>query len=240
MPTISLSDYGDELFDAGFPGMDADINISSIVNYVNGAAVTEIGVAVGVDVNGVLMAPATGNVVGVTMHHVTYVADQAGDFKYPPHSAVPVMEFGRVWAICVAGCNVGDPVGCAPDGKLSVGGPIVVDGAFWDDKAAAGGIARVRLNRVKLPAGAVSEGAGRSDAEEDGRFADELERRAPFPDEPSGPKPVKRPGARPDNSLPPVQRPETRPETRPSDEPGGVLTGGLTDDKPGEKPVKRP
>jgi hypothetical protein len=209
MPTISLSDYGDELFDAGIPGMDADINISSIVNYVNGAAWTDVGVAVGVDVNGVLAVPAAGNVVGVSMRHVVYVADASGNTMYPPHSAVPVMEFGRVWAYCTDGCNVGDKVACAPDGKLSVGGAIPIDGAFWDDKAAAGGIARVRLNRIKLPAGAVAEGAGRD--------AEELERRAPFPDEPGGPKPVRRPAARPADPAPetPPGDPLTDPNKRP-------------------------
>ena len=177
---IDLGDYGDALNVPGIPGMDADINISSIVNYLNKNSVTEVGVAVGVDVNGVITAPAAGNVAGVTMRHPVFVADASGNELYPPFTAVPVMEFGRVWVICVAGCNVGDPVTCQPDGTLSVGGAIPVDGAFWDDKVAAGTIARVRLNRIKLPAGTVTSEGERvnnppPDNTEDTRTRDNLE-----------------------------------------------------------------
>lgn len=157
MPSISLSDYGDILNDKGIPGMDVDINISSIVNYSNGSALVDFGVAIGVDANGILATPAAGNVVGITMRHPVFTADINGNELYPPHAAIPVMEFGRVWAICVSGCNVGDAVSCQPDGTVTVGGAIPIDGAFWDSKAAAGEIAIVRLNRIKLPAGAVTE-----------------------------------------------------------------------------------
>ncbi|MEX3859645.1 hypothetical protein AB3X94_37275 [Paraburkholderia sp. BR10923] len=155
---IDLGTYGDKLFELGIPGMDADINISSIVSYTNGTdEPVDVGVAVGVNEEGrIVPLTASSEVTGVTVRHPVWPANADGEWFYPPNSAVPVMEFGRIWAICVAGCNVGDPVSAETDGTLSVGGALPVTGAFWDSVADAGGIALLRLNRIKLPEAAAT------------------------------------------------------------------------------------
>jgi hypothetical protein len=148
MPKIDLGTYGDLLFDAGIPGMDADINISSIVTYTNGVNPLDVGMAVAVNVNGVIIPPdATHPPVGITVRHPVWPADATGSWMYPPNAPVPVMEFGRVWAICVAGCNVGDAASAEANGTSSVGGTFPIPGAIWDTQAAAGGIAIMRVNR---------------------------------------------------------------------------------------------
>ena len=148
-----LDEYGDLLFDKGLPGMDVDINISSIVSHVNGLGALPSGIAVALDADRRLTRPAAGSpVVGITVRHPVYIATENGQLLYPPHAAVPVMEFGRVWAICQSGCSGGEPVTTNTDGNVGVGGAIAVEGAFWDSKADAGGIAVVRLNRIQLAA----------------------------------------------------------------------------------------
>jgi hypothetical protein len=149
---IDLGDTGDLLFPAGLPGMDVDINISSIISHNNGDQPLEPGVAVGVGTDDKLGPPAAGNVVGIVMRHPVYVASEDGQWSYRPHDAVPVMEFGRVWVICQDGCTGREQATCEPDGTVGVGGSIPIDGAFWDSRADAGGIAKLRLNRIKFPA----------------------------------------------------------------------------------------
>ena len=147
---IDLGDTGDMLFEVGLPGMDVDINISSIVSYVNGDQELEPGVAVGIDDERHLGPPSAGNVVGITMRHPVYIANEDGQWRYRPYDAVPVMEFGRVWATNVQG-SVGtgrEQVTCEADGTLGTGGAIPIVGAFWDSKSEAGGIAVARLNRI--------------------------------------------------------------------------------------------
>jgi hypothetical protein len=147
------------LFEVGLPGMDADINISSIVSYVNGAQELEPGVAVGIGADRHLGPPSAGNVVGVVMRHPVYIAGEDGQWRYRQHDAVPVMEFGRVWVVCVDGCtgNGQEQVTAAADGSLGTAGAFPVVGAFWDSKADAGGIAAARLNRILLPAAAPTD-----------------------------------------------------------------------------------
>ncbi|MEX3929751.1 hypothetical protein AB4Y36_38070 [Paraburkholderia sp. BR10936] len=156
MGRIDLGTYGDLLFDPGIPGMDVDVNISSIVSYTNNTnAPIGPGYAVGVDGDGRIAALAAGSeVAGITVRHAVWPANEEGEWFYPPSAPVPVMEFGRVWAICKAGCEVGDAVGADLDGTLTVGGALPVAGAFWDSKAAAGGIAIARVNRMKPAAAA--------------------------------------------------------------------------------------
>lgn len=150
---ISLGDTGDMLFEVGLPGMDADINISSIVSYVNGDQELEPGVAVGIDAERHLGPPSAGNVVGITMRHPVYIAGEDGQWRYRESDAVPVMEFGRVWVVCRDGCTGSgqEPVNANADGSLGVGGAFPLVGAFWDSRAEAGGVAAARLNRILLP-----------------------------------------------------------------------------------------
>jgi hypothetical protein len=153
---IDLGDTGDMLFEVGLPGMDADINISSIVSYVNGAQTLEPGVAVGINALRHLGPPAAGNVVGIVMRHPVYIAGEDGQWRYRESDAVPVMEFGRVWVVCRDGCTGSgqEPVNANADGSLGVAGSFPLVGAFWDSRAEAGGIAAARLNRILLPAAA--------------------------------------------------------------------------------------
>jgi hypothetical protein len=164
---IDLGDTGDMLFELGLPGMDADINISSIVSYVNGAQTLEPGVAVGIDAERHLGPPTAGNVVGIVMRHPVYIAGEDGQWRYRPSDAVPVMEFGRVWVTCRDGCTGSgqEPINANADGSLGVAGSFPVVGAFWDSRAEAGGIAAARLNRILLPASAPPVGETNGDAE---------------------------------------------------------------------------
>jgi hypothetical protein len=156
--TLSLDTYGGPLLDKGLPGMEVDINVSSIANYNNGPTFDlAVGIAVAVAPNGLAVLPVIGQpIAGVTVRHVTFMVSSDMDAMFfPPNAPVPIMESGRIWAYCKDGCNVGDAVKCDIDGSLSaVSGAIVVDGARWDSVAAAGEIAILRLNRQWPTAGA--------------------------------------------------------------------------------------
>jgi hypothetical protein len=152
--TISLHDTGDELFEAGLPGMDADINISSIVTYINGTGqLLEAGTAVGVDDENKLCMPEPGNVVGIIVRHVIFGFNESSrESYYRENDPVPVMEFGRIWATAPEGTVGREQVTTDADGTVGVGGAIPIDGAFWDTQSEAGGVAIARLNRIKFPA----------------------------------------------------------------------------------------
>jgi hypothetical protein len=153
---IDLSEYGDTLFDKGIPGMEVDINISSIANYNNGTTPLSFGVAVAIDADGKVQLPAAGGTVaGAVVRHVVFEADSDGETHYAPYAPIPVMEFGRIWVTCKDGCSVGEAVKADTDGTWSsAAGALDVAGAFWDSKAAAGEIAILRLNRAAYPASA--------------------------------------------------------------------------------------
>ena len=59
---IDLSEIGGMVNEKGLPGMDVDINISSIVNYNNGDVELRPGVAVGVDDDGTGLLPQPAHV----------------------------------------------------------------------------------------------------------------------------------------------------------------------------------
>jgi hypothetical protein len=165
MPRIDLGEYGDTLFDKGIPGMEVDINVSSIANYNNGETPLDFGIAVTIDGDGNVQLPtATSEIAGAVVRHAVFDADSNGETRYSAYMPIPVMEFGRIWTYCKDGCSVGDAVSCDTDGSWSAaGGAISVPGAFWDSKAAAGEIAILRLNRSKAAA-PVADGGGTESA----------------------------------------------------------------------------
>lgn len=148
---INLADYGERLFDKGIPGMEVDINTSSIANYNNDQTPLSFGSAVSIDADGKVQLPTAGGAVaGAVVRHVVFEANSDGITQYDAYMPIPVMEFGRIWVTCKDGCSVGDAVKADTTGAWSsAAGAIDVLGAFWDSKAAAGEIAILRLNRSK-------------------------------------------------------------------------------------------
>jgi hypothetical protein len=164
---IDLSEYGDRLFDKGIPGMEVDINISSIANYNNDETPLSFGSAVSIDADGKVQLPVAGApVAGAVVRHVVFEANSDGITQYAAYMPIPVMEFGRIWVTCKDGCSVGDAVKADTTGAWSsAAGAIDVLGAFWDSKAAAGEIAILRLNRSKAAPAVVTPPAEQEPAQ---------------------------------------------------------------------------
>jgi hypothetical protein len=147
--SIQLAEYGDAQLERGIPGLEADNGPNSIVNRRNaGTAEIDFGLAVaaGTDADTAVL-PSTGcRIIGLSVRHATMQGDKAGNVSYAPKATVPVMEIGRLWAIAQTAVSPGDAVTTDATGALSTGTAIAVPGALWETQAAAGAIARVRIN----------------------------------------------------------------------------------------------
>ncbi|MCX8566783.1 MAG: hypothetical protein ON057_001510 [Glomeribacter sp. 1016415] len=154
--SIQLADYGDAQLERGIPGLEADNGPNSIVNRRNAStAEIDFGVAIaaGADADTAVL-PSTGcRIIGLSVRHATMQADKSGNVSYAPKATIPVMEIGRLWAIPKDPVSPGDAVTTDATGALSTGGTIPVPGALWETPAAAGSIARVRINLLpSMPA----------------------------------------------------------------------------------------
>ncbi|WP_234048985.1 structural cement protein Gp24 [Xylella fastidiosa] len=114
MSAIDLSTYGGRLLDLGVAGQVIDLNTSRLCNYKNeGQTPIDFGLFVARGPkDATCKAPdgADAAILGISVRHVTMVADATGEVRYAPHAMVPVLEIGRIWVICEDGCRPDDPV----------------------------------------------------------------------------------------------------------------------------------
>ena len=111
---VDLSTYGDRLLEPGYVGQVVDLNTSSIFNYKNeGPDPIDFGlfVARGSKADTCkLPSAADSEILGISVRHVTMVANQGGDVLYLKDAMVPALEIGRIRVICESGCTPGEPV----------------------------------------------------------------------------------------------------------------------------------
>ncbi|WCF27935.1 structural cement protein Gp24 [Xylella fastidiosa] len=158
MSGIDLSTYGGRLLDLGVAGQVIDLNTSGLCNYKNaGETPIDFGlfVARGPQ-DATCKAPdgADAAILGISVRHVTMVADAAGQVRYAPHAMVPVLEIGRIWVICEDGCRPDDPVfiriagtgawGAARSAAIA-SDTIPYPQAIWDSTSAPGALGVIRI-----------------------------------------------------------------------------------------------
>ncbi|AAF84385.1 hypothetical protein XFUD_07180 [Xylella fastidiosa] len=158
MSGIDLSTYGGRLLDLGVAGQVIDLNTSGLYNYKNaGETPIDFGlfVARGPKDNTCCLPGSDAiSILGVSVRHVTMVADEAGQVRYAPHAMVPVLEIGRIWVICEDGCRPDDPVLIRIAGTGALGAArsaaiasetIPYPQARWDSTTAPGALGVIRI-----------------------------------------------------------------------------------------------
>lgn len=141
----------------GLPGMIADKGPNDKISRVPETDIP-FGAVVAVGTTGdgyCKVAGAAGDkVLGIAMRDTTSVgatvnlfAPNGGSTEVFPkdHWAVPIIRYGRVWAIPTTAVHEGDPVGFGANGALQTGGH-EIDGWYWATSAPANMLAQVQVN----------------------------------------------------------------------------------------------
>jgi len=87
-------------------------------------------------------------------------AANTGALKYSETDTAAIMNDGYIWAVCPTGCTPGDLVnyvaatGVLDSGAAAGAGERLINGAYWDSTAAAGGLAVLRIVSTATTVGA--------------------------------------------------------------------------------------
>lgn len=139
------------------PGLIADIHAGNqIVSAAAEGGDIPFGVVVqrGTDLdNQALIGGDANGILGITARSVGMEAKTVGAtaLLYEEFVTMAIMQDGYIFATCVAGCSPGDAVKFVnATGALSAGaavvGETVIDSAQWMETAAAGAVAKLRLD----------------------------------------------------------------------------------------------
>ena len=146
------------------PGLIYDLGTKNIISRaLETAAGADFGVAMsrGSDADKQTVIGGT-SFLGISIRSVEREASGLGsnsnDIRYGQYETVGIMEMGRIWAICPAGCVPGNAVkynnttGILDAGSAGVG-ETQLDGAIWDSTASAGALALIKLTNTNTTAG---------------------------------------------------------------------------------------
>ena len=138
-----------EDIDKGYPGMEADGELSNIVSLVlEGSTACAFGRPVyrGVADRGCTLTVTALKLRGFARatRSLPVTADRAAD-TYAPRDTIGVKERGKIWVACNSAAADGDPVYVTAAGVVSAtsGGNTLADGWVFDDTIAAAGICRI-------------------------------------------------------------------------------------------------
>lgn len=134
----------------GFPGMEADGELSNIISRtLEGDTACAFGRPVyrGTDDKGVDLTVAANELMGFALAKKGNVvtADRAAD-TYAPGDTIPIKERGKIWVTCTTTCADGEQVYITSAGAVSNssgGGNTAATGWFFEDTLAAPGIVRI-------------------------------------------------------------------------------------------------
>lgn len=132
----------------GFPGMEADGELSNIVSRnLEGATACAFGRPVyqGADDRGVTLVVSAALVgFAIARKGLPVTADRAAD-TFAPGDTLPVKERGKIWVTSATAADKGDPVYVTAGGAVtaSSGGNTAATGWEFDDTITAGGIVRI-------------------------------------------------------------------------------------------------
>ncbi|MBH0112719.1 DUF2190 family protein [Novosphingobium sp. YJ-S2-02] len=147
--SILQSNFGEDI-PQGYPGMEADGELSNIVSRIlEGATPCPFGrfVFKGAGDRGVSLTPSA-NVVGVAIAHKGNVvtANRAAD-EYAPGDIFPVKERGKIWVASTTAATKDDPVYVTAAGAITnvdTGNTAIAGWVFDDTITAAGNVRVVR------------------------------------------------------------------------------------------------
>lgn len=158
MSKPDLTTYGGALRDIGYAGQVADTSPATIENRTNsGATSIDFGRAVarGADDKSCKAPAADGDkIIGISVRHVTMVADASGNVVYKQYASVPIMKEGYIYAIPAENVTEGDAVLSITAGNGTLGGVtggaagagrVAVPNATWETTTTAGKVGKIRL-----------------------------------------------------------------------------------------------
>lgn len=132
----------------GFPGMDADGELSNIISRtLEGATDCEFGRPVyrGTDDRGCDLT-VDSNLLGFALARkgLPVTTDRAADV-YAPGDTIAIKERGKIWVTCATAANDGAQVYVTSAGAVTAtsGGNTAATGWFFDDTITTGGIVRI-------------------------------------------------------------------------------------------------
>lgn len=134
----------------GFPGMEADGELSNIITRtLEGETACEFGRPVyrGTDDKGCDLTVAADQVLGfaVARRGLPVTADRAAD-TFAPGDNVPIKNRGKIWVTSSTTCADGEPVYVTSAGAVSNssgGGNVAATGWEFEDTLSAPGIVRI-------------------------------------------------------------------------------------------------
>lgn len=104
-------------------------------------------------------AAATGSLLGISYRSLEREgAANTGDIQYEDKETVGILQSGRIYAVCPAGCVPGAAVKAVNatgvlDAGAAAAGETALDDAQWDTTTAAGAIGVIVLNGLATTAG---------------------------------------------------------------------------------------
>ncbi len=146
---VLQSTFG-ETYDKGYPGMEADGELSNIITRtLEGATDCAFGrpVYLGATDRGVDLAPVAGELVGFALAKkgLPVTSDRAADF-YNAGDNIPVKERGKLWVTSTTAAAKYEPVYIvAASGAVTnvVGANIAATGWVFDDTIGEAGVVRI-------------------------------------------------------------------------------------------------
>jgi hypothetical protein len=165
MTKPTLTTYGGDLADKGFPGQVADLNPATIESKTNSAtgviAFGQFVVRSSADDTCKAVAIDADKVIGVAVRHaIRPVYDASGNVGYQQYDSVPIMREGYVFALAAENAVRGDTAISITAGFGTIGsttggaagtGRILMDGsagnieAVWETTTTAGQIGLLRV-----------------------------------------------------------------------------------------------
>lgn len=146
MPPVQTTFRED--IDHGFPGMDADGELSNIVSrHLEGSDPCEFGRPVyqGTNDRGVTLVVSAA-LIGFALARtgLPLTADRAAN-TFAPGDTLPVKERGKIWVTSIAAVANRDPVYVNSDGEITnaSGGNTAATGWIFDDTISAPGVVRI-------------------------------------------------------------------------------------------------
>ena len=160
MAQPTLTTYGGNLRDLGYAGEVVNMHANVIDSKTNeGTIAIDFGNAVarGTTDNTIKAPTVDGDkIIGISVRHVTMVADASGNVNYPRYSSVPHIRDGYTYVTAFENAVRGDGVisVTAQNGKLGSttggaagAGRVAVPNATWETTTTAGNIGIVRINQ---------------------------------------------------------------------------------------------
>lgn len=144
---VLQSSFGEDI-PVGFPGMEADGELSNIISRTLESTTCGFGKAVyrGTDDRGAVTTPASGTLMGFTIANpsLPVTADRAAD-TFKQGDTLRIKNRGKIWVTAGEAVTDGAQVYVTSGGAIvdTSTSNVIADGWFFDDTAANGALVRI-------------------------------------------------------------------------------------------------